>query len=121
MAAARRGLVAPLILLLALVWAGCSTVTSSSSTDDSQIVKALNLTKSGSGYVMGGNPFCRIEQLLNDGNEVEDATSQPGRDDVLAAHDGEVGVVVRQPFAPSCSHQAQDALKRLARQSKNSN
>src|SRR4051794_3468953 len=118
--AVARGLIAPLILVLALVWAGCSTTATGSSTADSKIVTALKLTKSGSGYVMGGNPFCRIEQLLNDGNEVEDATKQPGRDDVLAAPDAEVGVVVRQPFAPSCSHQAQDALKRLARQSKKS-
>jgi hypothetical protein len=120
MAAARRGLVALLILVLAAGWTGCSTV-AGNSTDNAKIISALKLQKSGSGgYVMSGNPFCRIEQLLNDGNEVEDASKQPGREDVLTAPSGEVGVVVRQPFAPSCSHQAEDALKRLGRLAKSS-
>jgi hypothetical protein len=114
MAALRPRLVALLILAGALWWSGCGT---GNSTDDSKIVDALHLKRSGSGYVMDDNPFCRIPELLNDGSEVEDANDQNGLDFVIASPDGEVGVLAHPPFAAACKRQATDALKRLQKQS----
>ena len=119
MAGARRGLVALFFLVCALVWAGCSTV-ASDSIDDSQIISALHLKKAGSGYEMNDEPFCRVDELLNDVDEVSSATEQKGVDFVIAAPGGQVGVLAHPPFAPSCKRQAKDELTKLARQSKNS-
>jgi hypothetical protein len=120
MAGARRGLVALLILACALVWVGCNTV-ASDSIDDSQIISALNLKKAASGYEMNGEPFCRVDDLLNDVDEVNSAGQEKkGGDFVIAAPNGEAGVLAHPPFAPSCKHQAEVALRKLARQSKKS-
>ena|SRR5215204_113561 len=119
MAIARRGLVALLILAFVLVWAGCSTV-NGDSTDDSEIISALNLKKAASGYQMNGDPFCRVDELLNDVDEVNDADKQKGTDFVIAAPHGQVGVLAHPPFAPSCKREAQDALKQLVKPSKKS-
>jgi len=119
MAGVHRGLVALLVLAFALVWAGCSTV-SGDSTDDSEIVSALNLKKANSGYEMNGDPFCRVDEILNDVDEVESADKQKGTDFVIAAPKGQVGVLAHPPFAPSCKHQANEALTKLVRQSKKS-
>jgi hypothetical protein len=120
MAGVRTGLAALLILAGVLVWAGCSTA-SGDSIDDSEIISALNLKEAGNGYEMNGDPFCRIDDLLNDVDEVNGATDQKGGVDfVIAAPDGEVGVLAHPPFAPACKRDATEALKKLARQSKNS-
>jgi hypothetical protein len=119
MAAARRGSVALLILAFALVWAGCSTV-NGDSTDDSTIISALHLKEAGSGYEMNGDPFCRVDELLNDVDEVKSADEQKGVDFIIAAPKGQVGVLAHPPFAPSCKHQANEAFKQLVRKSKKS-
>jgi hypothetical protein len=119
MAGVRRGLAALSVLAFVLVWAGCSTV-NGSSIDDSEIVSALNLKKVGSGYEMNGDPFCRVDELLNDVDEVKSADEQKGVDFIIAAPKGQVGVLAHPPFAPSCKHQASEALTKLARTSKNS-
>lgn len=119
MAAARRGFGALLIVALGLVWVGCSTV-SGDTTDDSMIVSALNLKKASSGYEMNGDPFCRVDELLNDVGEVNDADKQKGTDFVIAAPKGQVGVLAHPPFAPSCKREAKAALKQLVTPSKNS-
>jgi hypothetical protein len=116
MALARRGLPALLVLVLVLVWAGCSTV-NGDSIDDSEIISALNLKNAASGYEMNNDPFCRIDELLNDVDEVNDADKQKGTDFVIAAPNGEAGVLAHPPFAPSCKREAKDALKRLVRPS----
>jgi hypothetical protein len=113
-------MVVVLILAGALAWAGCSTV-SSDTIDDSEIVSALHLKQTGSGYQVGGDPFCRIDELLNDVDEVNSATDKKNSVDfVIAAPDGEVGVLAHPPFAPSCKRDVTEELKKLARQSKNS-
>jgi hypothetical protein len=117
MAVARRGPGVLLIVALILVWAGCSTV-NGDSTDDSKIVSALNLKKAGSGYEMNGDPFCRVDEILNDVGEVNDAGKQKGTDFVIAAPKGQVGVLAHAPFAPSCKREAKDALKQLVKPSK---
>lgn len=116
MASARRGLVALPILALALVWAGCGS--SGSAIDDSQIISALNLKKTSTGYEMHGDPFCRIDELLNNLDEVKQAQRQKGSNFVIAAPQGKAGVVAHPPFAPSCKKEAQAELKKLARPAK---
>src|SRR3954449_10751141 len=115
----RRGLAFLLILVAVLVWAGCGTV-AGDSIDDSQIISALNLKKASSGYEMNGDPFCRVDELLNDVGEVNDADEQKGTDFVIAAPKGQVGVLAHPPFAPSCKREAKAALKQLVTPSKNS-
>jgi hypothetical protein len=116
MAGARRGLAVLLILTFVLVSAGCSTV-SGGSTDDSEIISALNLKKAASAYEMNGDPFCRVDEILNDVDEVNSADEQKGVDFVIAAPKGQAGVLAHPPFAPSCKRQAQTALKQLVRPS----
>src|SRR3954470_19314142 len=117
MAAARRGFGALLIVALGLVWVGCSTV-SGDTTDDSMIISALNLKKASSGYEMNGDPFCRIDEILNDLGEVKSAQHQNGTNFVIAAPKGQAGVVAHPPFAPACKREAQDALNKLVRPAK---
>jgi hypothetical protein len=51
---------------------------------------------------------------------VNSASDQKGIDFVIAAPNGEAGVLAHPPFAPRCKREATEALKKLARQSKNS-
>ena len=118
MPVARRALLGLLILGLALAWAGCSV--NGDSTDDAEIVEALNLKKADGRYEMNGDPFCQIDEVLNDVDEVESADDQKGVNFVIAAPGGVIGVLAHPPFAPSCKRQAIDALKRLVRPSKKS-
>jgi predicted small secreted protein len=119
MAGARRGLAALIVVAGVLVWAGCNTV-GGSSIDDSQIVSALHLKKAANGYEVNGEPFCHVDALLNDVDEVNSASEKKGVDFVIASPNGEAGVLARPPFAPSCKRQVNEALKKLARKSKNS-
>jgi hypothetical protein len=118
MASARRGLVVLPILAFALIWAGCGS--SGSSIDDSQIISALNLKKASSGYEMNGDPFCRIDELLNNLDEVKKAQRQKGSSFVIAAPKGKAGVLAHPPFAPACKREAQAELKKLVRPPKKS-
>ncbi len=117
MASARRGLAAVLCLALVVVGVGCSAG-SGASIDDSQIIAALNLKKASSGYQMNGDPFCRIDELLNNLDEVKSAEHQKGSNFVIAAPQGKAGVVAHPPFAPACKRQAQDGLKKLVHPAK---
>jgi hypothetical protein len=116
MASSRRGLVALFILVFALTWAGCSS--GGSSIDDSQIISALKLKKASSGYEMNGDPFCRIDEILNDVDEVKSAAHKKGSNFVIAAPKGEAGVVAQAPFAPACKRQAQAELNQLVKPQK---
>jgi hypothetical protein len=115
MHARRHALVALLAIALAVgVAGGCGT---GQTTPDSKIVSALDLKHGGHAYEIGGDPFCTIDRLLNDGDEVKQANDKPGGDFLIASPNGEIGVLARRPFAPDCERQAKDALKRLARKS----
>jgi hypothetical protein len=105
-------LAAALTAVAVLAGAGCSA---GSSTSDSKIVDALRLKQTSGGYEMAGNPFCTVVDLLNDGSEVSGA-SVKGKEFVITAPDGTVGIVARKPFAPSCTRQAKDGLRKLERQ-----
>jgi hypothetical protein len=121
MAGVRKGLAVLVILIGVLVWAGCSAV-AGDTVSDSQLISALNLKKASTGYQMHGSPFCQIDDLLNNVDEVNSANDKKkgGVDFVIAAPNGEAGVVAHPPFAPSCKREAKAALKKIARQSKNS-
>ena len=99
-------------LLLAV--GGCGA---GGSISDSKIVNALDLKRAANKYEMGGDPFCTIDQLLNDIDEVEEASKRGGDEFVIASRDGEIGVLARRPFAPDCSRRAKAGLQRLERQS----
>ena len=88
-----------------------------SSTPDSEIVKALNLKPTGQGYEIGGDPFCAVDELLNDGDEVDGTGGGQGESFLIASPDGEVGILALRPFAPDCTKQAKRDLKRLAKKS----
>ena len=108
--ARRRPALALLAAALALAPGGCG---SGSSTPDSEIVKALNLKPAGQGYEIGGDPFCAVDELLNDGDEVDGAGGGEGESFLIASPDGEIGVLALKPFAPDCTKQAKRDLKRL--------
>ena len=111
----RHALVALLAFALAVGGgAGCGD---GQSTPDAKIVSALELEQTNRAYRMGGDPFCTVDDLLNDRDEVDQASDEAGRDFLIASPDGEIGVLARRPFAPDCTRQAKDALKRLARKS----
>jgi hypothetical protein len=100
-----------LALVLVAVAGGCGP---NSSVPDSKLVTALDLKHTARGYEMGGDPFCSIEQLLNDGDEVSQANDSAGAAAfVIAGPDGDVGVLAKRPFAPDCTQRAEHALKRL--------
>jgi hypothetical protein len=113
-----RPLAAPAVALasavLFLTPAGCG---GGGSTSDSSIAEALDLKRAANRYEIGGDPFCTIDRLLNDADEVEEASKGGGEGFVIASPNGAVGVLARRPFAPDCARQARSALKRLQRQS----
>ena len=112
--ARRRPALALLAAALALAAGGCG---SGSSTPDSEIVSALNLESAGGAYELGGDPFCTVDELLNDGDEVDGASGGEGESFLIASPDGEIGVLALKPFAPDCTKQAKRDLKRLAKKS----
>jgi hypothetical protein len=101
------------LVALAAVAAGCG---SDSSTPDSKIVKALDLERSGQGYEVGGDFFCVVSELLNDGDEVDGSSGNQQESFVIASPDGEIGVVVVKPFPTDCLQAARKDLRRLARE-----
>jgi hypothetical protein len=109
--ARRRSTLALQLAALALVAGGCG---SGASTSDDEIVEALDLKQAGRGYEIAGDPFCTVDQLLNDADEVDAASGAGGDSFLIASPDGEIGVVARRPFAPDCTRRARDDLKRLA-------
>jgi hypothetical protein len=113
--AVRQTLVA--LLTLALVVAGVGGCGAGQSTSDSKIARGLDLKPANGAYRIAGDPFCTIDELLNDADEVEGASDAGGPDFLIASPNGEIGVLARRPFAPDCTRRAKDALKRLARKS----
>jgi hypothetical protein len=109
--ACRRSILAIQLTVFALVAGGCG---SGSSIPDDEIIRALDLKRTGQGYEIGGDPFCTVDALLNDADEVDAAGGDGGDSFLIASPDGEIGVLARRPFAPDCTRQARDDLRRLA-------
>jgi hypothetical protein len=79
-----------------------------------RIVDALGLEEMGSGYAMGGDPFCEVtSKLLNDSEEVDTALEEDEFGVVIASRHGNVGIETVPPFAPDCTDQAKKKLNRL--------
>ena len=115
MHAVRHSLVGLLAFALAVGGAlGCGP---GQAIPDSKIVSALDLKHGRHAYQIGGDPFCTVDQLLNDADEVKQASDKPGHDFLIASPNGEIGVLARRPFAPDCARRAKHELKRLARKS----
>jgi hypothetical protein len=104
----------PALTLVVLAFGGCGAEQSIS---DSKLAAALDLEQGSGAYRVDGDPFCTVDELLNDADEVESASGSEGSSFLIASPDGEVGVLARRPFAPDCTQKAKDALKRLARAS----
>ncbi len=111
----RRCLPALAAIAALAIAVGCG---SSSQVSDSKLISELQLKQTPRGYEMGGDPFCTIEQLLNDGDEVSSADDQKSASHfVIAGPDANVGVLAQRPFAPDCTKRAQRKLKQLERKS----
>ena len=110
----RRSILAVLLVALAVLAAGCG---SGGSTSDEEIVSALDLKQSDAGYEIAGDPFCTVDELLNDADEVDAASGDGGDAFLISSPDGEIGVLAQRPFAPDCTRQARADLKRLASKS----
>jgi hypothetical protein len=84
---------------------------------DAEIVQALKLEKStgGDGYTIGGEPFCEVSgELLNDADEVEEATAGKGGPELVITNSEEtVGVQGVPPFDNECESDARRALNKL--------
>ncbi len=105
----------PGLAAISFAVASCGT---SSQVSDSKLISELQLKQTARGYEMGGDPFCTIEQLLNDGDEVSSADDHQGAAHfVIAGPDGKVGVLAQRPFAPDCTQRAERVLKKLERKS----
>lgn len=81
---------------------------------DKQIIEKLNLSESGNGYILDGEPFCEVEgKLLNDADEVEAAADRDELGLVIASREANVGVKGVPVFPPDCSDQAKKKLNKL--------
>jgi hypothetical protein len=104
----RHTLVALLTFALVAAGVGCGA---GQSTSDSKLVQALDLKPANAAYRIGGDPFCTVDELLNDAGEVKQASDKPGsRDFLIASPNAEIGVLARRPLAPACARQAKNAL-----------
>ena len=82
--------------------------------DDDRIVERLDLEKTGDGFAIDGDPFCEIEnKLLNDADEVDEATDKEKLGLVIPSTEGNVGIKGKPPFAPDCRALAKKRLNKL--------
>jgi hypothetical protein len=106
------------VLVVALCGLAVGCGNEDESIPDDEIVQALKLEKSSGsgGYTIGGDPFCEVsDDLLNDPDEVEDATK--GKSDlelVITDKEETVGVQGVPPFDNECESDAKRALDKLS-------
>jgi len=81
---------------------------------DSDIIEAANLEEGGNGaaYAVGGDPFCEVDELLNDSDEIE-AASEDGSGLVIADSEQRAGIAGVPPFDPECAKRARRGLNSL--------
>jgi hypothetical protein len=79
---------------------------------DAKIANSLNLEQTEGGYRVGDNPFCRITEILNDADETSGLTKSQRRV-AITSRSGDVGVLVKTPFAPSCKDEVTADLNKL--------
>jgi hypothetical protein len=99
-------------LLIALGAAGCGD--DEVRYGDKQIVDKLNLEESENGYSLDGDIFCEVKRrLLNDSEEVGEASDKDTLGLVIASTEGNVGVEGVPVFSPDCKDQAKKKLNKL--------
>ncbi len=104
---------AALVAVMAALFAGCGNG-DSVSYSNKQIVKKLNLDKSGNGYTIDGDIFCEVEaKLLNDSDEVESAAKRDDLGLVISSREGNVGVKGVPAFPRDCGEKAKKKLNKL--------
>jgi len=100
-----RCLAALLPALLALIaLAGCGE---SEQFSDGKISDAIALTDD----AVGGDPFCIVKDFLNDAGEVDEADRKDGP--AISSSQGDVGVIVEQPFPADCEQEVRAGLNKL--------
>jgi hypothetical protein len=107
-----------LLVLLATIAVGVGLVTGCGGEDsvpDDEIVDAVKLEEGSNGavYTVGGDPFCEVNELLNDSDEVETARDRDKLDLVITDSEQRVGIEGVPPFDPECAREARRALNRL--------
>ena len=99
-------------LLVAALAAGCGD--EEVRYNDQKIIDKLNLEKSENGYSLGGDVFCEVErELLNDADEVSEASDKDELGLVIASAEGNVGVEGIPVFSPDCKDDAKKKLNKL--------
>jgi hypothetical protein len=99
------------VAVSALLLGGCG---GDEQVSDSDIIEAADLEEgsNGAAYTVGGDPFCEVDELLNDSDEVE-AASEGGSDLVIADSEQRAGIVGVPPFDPECAKRARRGLNSL--------
>jgi hypothetical protein len=108
----RRALAASVLVVTA--FAGCGSG-DEPKLSDAKIADSLNLEQTEGGYRVGDNPFCRITEILNDADETSGLTKSQRRV-AITSKSGDVGVLVKTPFAPSCKDEVTADLNKLDKQ-----
>jgi hypothetical protein len=106
-----RWLVVLVVAVFALVLGACG---GGEEVSDSDIVDAAGLEEgtNGAAYTVGGDPFCEVDELLNDSDEVEAADeSKSGL--VIANSAQDAGITGVPPFDPECAKRARRGLDSL--------
>ena len=81
---------------------------------DGKIIDKLNLEKSENGYSLGGDIFCEVKrELLNDADEVDEASDKDELGLVIASAEGNAGVEGIPVFSPDCKDEAKKKLNKL--------
>ena len=101
----------PVVAVSALLLGACG---GDEGVSDSEIVEAANLEEgsNGAAYTVGGDPFCEVDELLNDADEVE-AASENGSVLVIADSEQRAGISGVPPFDPQCAKRARRGLNAL--------
>lgn len=109
----RLALLPGLVVVALLVTAGCGE---GEPVADADIIEALNLEQSpgSSGYSVGGDPFCAVnDDLLNNSDEVEIASQADELGLVITDSDESVGIQAEPPFDRECAQKASRELDEL--------
>ncbi|MGH3991367.1 MAG: hypothetical protein ACRDSN_02765 [Pseudonocardiaceae bacterium] len=106
------------MVLSAIVAVGVGLATGCGGGDsvpDDEIVEAVRLQEgsNGAAYTVGGDPFCEVNELLNDSDEVEAARDRDKLDLVITDSEQRVGIEGVPPFDPECARRARRALERI--------
>lgn len=99
----RAGILAGLSVALAL--AGCGE---SEKFSDKKISDAAKIQDG----AVGGDPFCVVDDLLNDADEISEADAKKDLV-ILTSTQGNIGIVVVPPFPGDCEETVRQGLNKL--------